>query len=114
MTKDEKQKIKNALADAFYEAQKATNEYLHKYPDNWFPCGFAWVVLPGRCPLTTVLKETYQGPMRGDKGYPKGWHIWNPSNNGTQCMEAKLAGARAFAKVLTDAGYDCYADCRMD
>jgi len=106
--------IKNLLVKAFHDAAMATEEYLAKYPDNWFPCGFAWVVLDGRSPVTKVLKATYAVPQRGDKGYPKGWHIWNPAGHSTQCMDAKMAGARAFAKVITDAGFDCYADGRMD
>jgi len=99
---------------AFDAAASACDAYLKKHPDDWFPCGFAWVVLPGRGPITTALKKNFNGHKRGNKGYPKGWHIWDPACSGTQCMEAKMAGAVAFAKVLTIAGYDCYADCRMD
>jgi hypothetical protein len=106
--------VVGTLDIAFKAANDACNDYLKKFPDNWFPCGFAWVVLPGRGPITTALKNSFTGSKRGNKGYPKGWHIWDPACSGTQCMEAKFAGASAFAKVLTDAGYDCYADCRMD
>lgn len=111
MTKFE---MKALLMKAFIAAEKATTEYLIRYPDNWYPCGFAWVVLPGNAPITNVLKVSFEEQKRGNKGYPKGWHIWNPSGHGTQSMDAKMAGARAFADTLTKAGFDCYADCRMD
>lgn len=113
MTKTEKSQITLALHSAFRAAELATNEYLTKYPDNWFPCGFAWVRFPGRSPVIKVLKEDFVG-RSGHKGYPKGWDVWNPSGNSTQCMEAKVAGAQAFAEVMTKLGYECYSDCRMD
>lgn len=113
MTENEKFKIQLIIEKAFTAARLATDDYLKKYPDQWFPCGFAWVRLDGRSPLIKVLKENFSNKS-GHKGYPKGWEIWNPSDSGTQCMDAKMAGAEAFAKVLNEAGYDCYADCRMD
>lgn len=101
---------------AFKAAAEACDGYLTRYPGQWYPCGFAWVVLGGRDPAVNYLKKNKEryGRLAGDKGYPKGWHIWDPANSGTQCMEAKVEGARAFAKVMQDAGIDCYADCRMD
>ncbi len=101
------------LESAFQHAEAATDAYLKQHPDDWFPCGFAWVRLPGRSPLVRLLKERF-GDRAGHKGYPKGWEVWNPSGHPTQCMEAKLAGARAFAYVLRNHGFECYADSRMD
>ena len=114
MTKEEKLKIIKILRVAFAEARETTQAYLDKHPDSWYPCGFAWVRLEGRSPVVSVLKESFDENSRGHKGYPKGWEIWNPSGHGTQCMDAKMAGARVFAERLTNAGYKCYADCRMD
>lgn len=113
MTTIEKNKITLALNEAFSAAEKACAEYLRKYPDNWFPCGFAWVHFDGRSPVVKVLKETY-GDRGGHKAYPKGWDVWNPARSSTQCMEALVSGAAAFAEVMVKAGYECYSDCRMD
>ena len=113
MTPNEKQKIQFAIENAFAAARLATENYLRAHPNDWFPCGFAWVRFDGRSPVVKVLKEKF--PKRHlSKGYPKGIDIWNPSDNGTQCMDAKMAGALAFVEVIKKAGYDCYADGRMD
>ena len=114
MTSKDKGIIEGILNEAFAAAEKATDDYLKKYPDNWFPCGFAWVRFEGRSPVVKVLKERFNGAQAGHKGYPKGWDLWNPSGNSTQCMDAKMAGARAFADRMELAGYKCYADGRMD
>jgi len=105
-----------AFDEAFKAAEVACEEYLQKYPNDWYPCGFAWVVFDGRDPAVKFLKksEGRYGRRAGDKGYPKGWHIWDPANSPTQVMEAKSAGARAFCQVLAKYGIDAYSDCRMD
>lgn len=113
MTKKEEGIIEGLLDQAFQEAKKATEAYLMKYPNDWFPCGFAWVHMDGRSPVVRVLKKKFP-KKAGHPGHPKGWDIWNPSDHPTQCMDAKMAGARAFADVLNQAGYKCYADGRMD
>jgi len=102
--------VEDALNEAFTAARKACDEYLAKYPNNWFPCGFAWVRFPGRSPAVKALKAMKEG----SKGYPKGYDVWDPAHSSTQCMEAKSAGAQAFARVMNSYGYECYADCRMD
>ena len=104
------------FTEAFAAAKTACNTYLTKHPDAWYPCGFAWVILDGRSPAVNFLKKnrTRLGRLAGDKGYPKGWHIWDPSNSGTQCMDAKMLGAEAFASTLRRHGINCEADCRMD
>ena len=99
--------------NAFAVARSETDRYLREHPDDWFPCGFAWVRLGGRDPAVNWLKKNY-GDRAGHRGHPTGWDIWNPSGSTTQCMEAKLAGAKAFALVLQTAGIDAYADSRMD
>lgn len=101
------------LDEAFAAAKKATEDYLAKYPNDWFPCGFSWVELPGRSPLVKFLKKRNEN-QRGSKGYPKGWHIWNPSGNHTQTMYAKSAGVDAFCDVLRKHGYECLSNTRMD
>lgn len=102
------------LTAAFRAAETATDAYLIEHPDEWYPCGFAWVHFDGRSPAVKVLKSSFNEQRRGHKAYPKGWDVWNPSGHPTQCMEAKLAGAQAFVQVLKQAGIECYPDCRMD
>lgn len=105
-----------AFDEAFKAAEVACDAYLKKYPNDWFPCGFAWVVFDGRDPAVKFLKKSEEryGRRTGSKGYPKGWHIWDPANSGTQVMEAKLAGAQAFQYVLLKYGISCHPESRMD
>ena len=117
MAKPNTKKMEETILSAFKVAKDATNSYLTAHPEDWFPCGFAWVVFDGRSPAVNVLKKMFPDEndnRRGRRGYPKGWHIWNPSDSSTQCMDAKMAGAQAFCTVLNQAGIDVYADCRMD
>lgn len=71
-------------------------------------CGFAWVVVPGNSPFGRWAKKA--GVAR--PGYPKGIHFWVREFG--QSMERKEAFARAFAKVLKEAGVQAYSDSRMD
>jgi hypothetical protein len=99
------------LMEAFSAAEKAAADHIQNNPDVWYPCGFAWVVIkPARGPLVKYLKHTNMG-RTSDSG---GFTVYNPSKNHTQWMDAKYEGAKAFAKVLTDAGYKCYAYSRID
>lgn len=113
MTSKEKGIIEGIIDQAFTAARKATDEYLKKYPDQWFPCGFAWVHFDGRSPVIKVMKEKFP-QRRLSKGYPTGIDIWNPSDSGTQCMDAKIAGCDAFVKVINDAGFQCSTGSRWD
>jgi hypothetical protein len=103
-------------AQAVYEkavecARAATLKHIDIYGENPFGCGFAWVnINPAKGPMVKYLKALGVG----GKGYPKGYQIWNPSNNYTQDMDAKYAGAQAFAKVLSDNGVNAVAGCRLD
>ncbi len=92
-------------------ASKAAAEYIAQFPDQWYPCGFAWVkIRPARGPFVNFLKSQ----NIGHKGWDGGWDVWNPSENHTQWMDAKFVGAVAFAKVLKDHGIDATAGQRMD
>lgn len=98
------------FAEAQREAAEATQKYLNEYGDGW-PCGFAWVVIkPARGAFVSYLKSIEEG----SKHYYGGWSVWNPSKNFTQNMDAKMAGARAFANVLQKYGINAYAQERMD
>jgi hypothetical protein len=108
MTQDE---IDTLLANAFTAARVAADEMIAKHPDQWYPCGFAWVAIkPARGPVVKALKEADAGYVSSEGGY----HVYNPSRNPTQWMDAKIAGADAFAKVLREAGIKAYTESRID
>jgi hypothetical protein len=93
-------------------AQVACQKMLKQNPEQWFPCGFAWVkIRPARGSFVAMLKD--KGIGRTDS-YEGGYAIWNPSANSTQWMDALVAGARAFAEVLQQAGIKCSAQSRID
>jgi len=72
-------------------------------------CGFAWVtVKPANSQVGRRLRER----KIGDKGYEGGVTIWVFQFN--QSMARKEAYARAYAKVLVDAGITAYVGSRMD
>jgi hypothetical protein len=105
------EQIVDLLYRAQVEATAATEKHLKDYPNEWYPCGFAWVIIkPARGPLVSAMKAR----GIGDKAYNGGWQYWNPSRNGTQCMRALMAGAEAYAERLRKEGFDAHADCRID
>lgn len=72
-------------------------------------CGFAWVTIrPANSPFARWLKQR----GLGHKGYHGGWEYW-VSGFG-QSYERKYAYARAFSKVLGEAGIKAYAGGRLD
>ena len=106
------QKELDLLKRAFEAAEQATQNYLNEHPNDWYPCGFAWVkIRPARGRLVSALKEQQIGRTNEFEG---GYDVWNPSNNSTQAMYAKEAGALAFAKVLREDGIKCSTHTRVD
>ena len=80
---------------------------------SWFVadgvCGVAWVnIRPARGAFVNYLKKK----KKGHKSYTGGWDYW-VSEFG-QSYERKMAYARAFAKVLNDAGLKTYPMGRLD
>jgi len=74
---------------------------------NALDCGFAWVTISGKEPLARHCRKRAAalGHVRhnyGSKGYPAGWHWRNPGKFMGQAIGHKLAGARAFQKVLAE------------
>lgn len=107
LTDDE---VKTIIQEAQAEAKRFTKAYIEQNGEH-FPCGFAWVTIrPARGQFVKVMKQMNVG----DKGWETGWCVWNPSGNGTQCMDAKVAGARAFADALKKHGIDVSVGQRMD
>ena len=72
-------------------------------------CGFAGVVIkPARGKFVSYLK----GLGMGHKHYYGGYYV--PVSEFGQSLERKEAYARAYAKVLSEEGMNCYVDSRMD
>jgi hypothetical protein len=72
-------------------------------------CGFAWIHFPkANGPAVKYMKAN----GIGRRPYGKGWDI--PVRAFGQSMQRKEAYANAYAKVLNDAGIDCFAQSRMD
>jgi len=76
-----------------------------------FNCGFAWVTIrPARGPFVSYCKRN----RIGNKHWHSGWWIENPGLFGGQQVDHKLAGARAFADVLSAHGLDASVGSRLD
>jgi hypothetical protein len=91
-----------AELDVFREAERAAiqaaQDHINANLGVWYPCGFAWVrIRPARGRFVEMCKDRDFGRTDDFEG---GFVIYNPSNNPTQWMDAKEAGARAFAEVL--------------
>lgn len=116
MTKMTKTEMVAELNKCFDYAANAAREYIEKNPNQWYPCGFSWVVVKdGRSMLAKVLKESFgASKMYGERGV----QVWNPSDNSTQWMDAKIAGSKAFANAMIGCGLvepeGVSYDCRMD
>ena len=93
------------------KASRTTEIYIMDHGENPFGCGFAWVSVKGvRGAKAELLKEfgfskSYVGP---------GLRLHNPSQSTTQDMDAKYAGAVAYAKALQEMGINAVAQCRLD
>lgn len=73
-------------------------------------CGFAWInIRPGTCAAARYAKETHRG--RRDS-YAGGVSVHVGAFG--QSLERKAAYARAYAKVLRDAGIQAYSRSRID
>ena len=72
-------------------------------------CGFAWVVIrPGTCGFAKWLRAN----ANGRKSYYGGEELWVYEFN--QSYERKMAFARAYAQVVSDAGIEAHAGGRLD
>lgn len=81
--------------------------------NSWFvadgACGFAWVIVrPGNCSFANWLKKN----AGARPAYYGGTEYWIRDYG--QSVERKEAYARAFAKVVSEAGIKAYADSRLD
>ena len=112
MAKLTEEQLVSVLKKASKAAVDAAAKTISDNPNQWYPCGFAWVrIKPARGQFVNFLKKMEVG--RTDE-YEGGYVIYNPSQNNTQWMDAKYDGAKAFAAVLQEHGIKARAECRMD
>lgn len=72
-------------------------------------CGFAWVIIrPGNCAAANYAKKH----LGASRSYYGGMQISVWQFN--QSYEKKMTYATTFAKVLSEAGINAYADGRLD
>lgn len=95
---------------ALNAAKKAEQEFLKNNGKTPY-CGFAWVrfIADGRSKLAKELKK-----IGAEKSWNYGYVLWNVTGNGTQSMDIKEAGARAYAEVMQSFGIKVYAESRPD
>ena len=95
------------------EVQRAAEEAASKVEVRPWPCGFAWIVIPGRGNFAKYAKE-YLGAHKNFGG--PGFRIWYSRvySARTQSMDVHEAACYAAAKVLNDNGIKCSVYSRMD
>lgn len=104
--------VRAIIEKAYTEATRFTKAYLEQIGGDNYPCGFAWVnIKPARGQFVKVLKEMKIG--RTDDYYG-GYTIGNPSGIPCQNVDAKEAGARAFAEELRKYGVKIRVGTRWD
>jgi hypothetical protein len=90
----------------------AASKKIQDNPGEWYPCGFASVkIKPARGKFVQMLKANKIGYT---DTYGGGYVVSDPAQLSTQWMDAKLAGARAFAEVLNKNGIAAYAESMID
>jgi hypothetical protein len=104
--------FEQTVQDAFDAARKAEADFRAKHGEPFY-CGFAWVEVYVDRTNSKQAKELMSLGFRKDYK-PKCLTVWNPGGSGTQSMDIKEEGARAFAEVLSKAGLRAYACSRPD
>ena len=118
----------SVLVEAHNAAKAAVIAELAREPENphAFDCGFAWVTIPGTHPLARhcrTQRNRLEGDARaqndgahlyGNKGYPRGWQWWCPSDYRGQSVRVWRVGAAAFAACLATHGVRADVRSRLD
>lgn len=103
--------ILKAIHEATAAATAAGLAHLTKIGGDQYPCGFAWVnIKPARGQWVATMKRLSIGHTDEYGGYS----ILNPAIISCQNMDAKEAGARAFATVLRGYGVPITVKTRID
>lgn len=120
--------VARAACDKAIEEHKAyiaKSDRPDRHYDHIGACGFAWVEVSskGRTPFTNAMialnKMEGAAPLSSKWGErqtygQKRWMFWNPGEYHGQNINAKEAGAEAFAAYLTASGIPAYARSRLD
>lgn len=101
-------------AEASAAAVKAADEMLAKMGGDRYACGFAWCEIYGVKMSTKIGKEFAKLGFRKGYGAGAGIELWNPSKSQVQNVDIKEAGARAYADVFRQHGFNAYANSRLD
>ena len=104
--------MKQLVQNAVTAAKAAEASFIAKHGEPWY-CGFAWVEVYVDRTNNAQSKELIAAGFHKDYK-PKCLSFWNPGGSGTQSMDVKEEGARAFAQVLKAAGLRAYACSRPD
>ena len=103
------------------EASKAAKEFRDRHfgGQDGGACGFAWVTFYPQNKGNTRLGKQERRMIESlgfRKDYTgKAWQLWDPSRYPGQSVDAKSAGAVAYAKTLEQhAGVKVYAGDRLD
>ncbi len=113
--------LEDAHVRATAAAALAATEFLEKHygGKDAGMCGFAWVTYyptakgntrDGREERRMMERLGFRADHTG-----KAWQLWNPSKISAQNVDAKYAGAQAYAAMLlAEAGIKVYAGERLD
>lgn len=107
--------LENILEEARQAARNATAQHIITHGEGAM-CGFAWVniykfngqKIKGNTKIGQLLKKV---GVRQD--YTRSFSQWCNWYHG-QSVDVKESGARAFAEVLQDYGFEAYAGSRLD
>lgn len=97
--------------EAIQAAKEAEALFKQQFGEPFY-CGFAWVKIYAKG-NTKFGKEVAKTPGVS-KAWDRGYDVWNPGGSGTQSMDVKESGARAYANVLNTYGIKCYPQSRAD
>ena len=103
--------LKNLMELAKTAAFSAGNKHIEEHGDGAY-CGFAWVDIRGIKGNTKLGRAMKAAGYEQD--YTRAYSIWNPSGLHVQCVQTLLVGAKAAAKVFSDAGFKAHAGSRAD
>lgn len=102
--------VEEVIREAFAANKRSCDAYLEMIGGDQPLCGFAWAYIkPARGQFVKVLKKMKEGyTCEYHGGYTISLH------NSCQNMDAKEAGARAFAAELRKHGVNCNVRTRID
>ena len=107
--------LEDILVEAQQAAKNATAQHIIAHGEGPM-CGFAWVNIY-KFQGKKITGNTKMGRLLKQAGIEQNWQRtfsqWCNWYHG-QSIDVKESGARAFADVLTDYGFDAYAGSRLD